>query len=58
VAFQLRDWDAKRVAGQSGNFGAVEFDPRSIRQLQFNLSRAKSGSEEMEILDDEVWDLE
>jgi hypothetical protein len=58
VAFQLNDWNSKRVAGRSTNFGEVEFDPRSIRQLQFNLGRPKLGTDEMEILDDEVWDLE
>ena len=44
--------------GQSSNFGAVEFDPQFIRQLQFNLSRTKAGIDEVENLDQEPWDIE
>jgi hypothetical protein len=58
VSFQLKQWTSAHVSGRSGNFGLVDFDPRFIRQLQFNLNRTKLASEEMEILDQDVWDME
>jgi hypothetical protein len=58
VSFQLSDWSQVRVSGESANFGPVQFDPQYIRQLQFNLSRAKPGMGDIENLDDEVWDIE
>jgi hypothetical protein len=58
VSFELNEWDPSRAAGRSPNFGAVQFDPRFIRQLQFNLRQPKTGTEETEILDEEVWDIE
>jgi hypothetical protein len=57
VAFELGDWKPDRVSGRSSNFGSVDFEPQFIRQLQFNLNRPKAGNGEMEILDDDVWEL-
>lgn len=42
VAFELVKWDLDGVTGKSPIFGAVNFKPRSIRQLQFNLARASA----------------
>ncbi len=42
VAFQLDRWGEQEVAGTSPTFGKLALDPRSIRQLQFNLSRQRS----------------
>lgn len=58
LAFDLTEWNPNRVLGKSANFGPVDFDAQSIRQLQFNLDRPRLGHGEMEILDDDVWDLE
>jgi hypothetical protein len=58
MAFELAEWNQGRVSGKSANFGKVDFDAQLIRQLQFNLNRPKLGTDEMEILDDDVWDLE
>jgi hypothetical protein len=58
VAFQLESWQDQKISGRSGNFGPVSFDPRCIRQLQFNLDRPRPIVEEMEILDQDVWDIE
>jgi hypothetical protein len=58
VAFEVQKWDDARVLGRSGTFGTVDFNPQFIRQLQFNLGRSKLGTGEMEILDQEVWELE
>ena len=58
VAFRLDDCSQGRIAGTSPNFGKVDFKSESIRQLQFNLGRAKPGPEDVEILDQEIWDFE
>jgi hypothetical protein len=59
VSFDLAEWSKERVAGISRNFGPVDFDPQFIRQLQFNLDRPpRAAPEEMEILDEEPWDIE
>jgi len=58
IAFQLEGWQDQRVSGRSLNFGEVAFDPRFIRQLQFNLDRPKPSAEDMEILDEDIWDIE
>lgn len=52
VAFQLESWDASRIAGTSDLLGRIELDPRSIRQLQFNLNQPRSGAETQAIADD------
>jgi hypothetical protein len=58
VAFRMGGWRNGHVSGISQNFGRVEFNSESIRQLQFNLDRSKVGADDMEILDQDVWDLE
>lgn len=45
VSFQLEKWDARRVSGTSANFGHLAFNPRSIRQLRFNLDRGETRGE-------------
>jgi len=42
VSFQLEKWDDQSVAGHSALFGAVAFQPGSIRELQFNLDRLRA----------------
>lgn len=45
VSFQLEKWDAQGVTGTSANFGHLAFNPRSIRQLRFNLDRGETHGE-------------
>jgi hypothetical protein len=39
VVFKLEKWDTKEVTGASKTFGNLAFDPKNIRELQFNLNR-------------------
>lgn len=57
VAFDLTEWSQEVVRGNSSNFGEVTFPPSSVRQIQFNLNRSKPSDAEVEVLDQEVWDL-
>jgi hypothetical protein len=41
VAFQLESWSPEEVIGRSGHLGPIALSTRSIRQLQFNLARAR-----------------
>ncbi len=43
VSFQLEKWDDTAIAGHSALFGAVAFQPGSIRQMEFNLDRLRTG---------------
>ncbi|MGA2556323.1 MAG: hypothetical protein ABSG04_08615, partial [Verrucomicrobiota bacterium] len=43
VSFQLEKWDDTSIAGRSALFGAVAFQPGSIRQMEFNLDRPRTG---------------
>jgi hypothetical protein len=58
VAFDLERWESAQVTGRSANFGEIAFNPQFIRQLQFNLDRSKAAGGEMEILDQDAWELE
>ena len=42
LSFKLEKWDDKHIAGQSAVFGPLAFQPRSIRELEFNLDRPKA----------------
>ena len=37
VSFDLKQWEGTQLTGNSKNFGAVKFDSKFIRRLQFNL---------------------
>lgn len=39
LVFQLQKWNAEQVAGVSKVFGPLQFDPKTIRLVQFNLNR-------------------
>ena len=43
VSFQLEKWDDKSVAGRSALFGSLAFQPGSIREMEFNLDRPRTG---------------
>jgi hypothetical protein len=46
ISFQLDKWTAGEVTGLSANFGAVAFNPRAIRFLQFNPGRIEQQSDD------------
>lgn len=46
VVFNMEKWDATEVKGSSRTFGPVSFDPRNIREMQFNLNRSADAEEE------------
>jgi hypothetical protein len=45
LSLQLEKWDDKEAVGQSAALGRVTFDPQTVRQLQFNLDKAKPETE-------------
>lgn len=45
VVFTIDKWDATEVTGTSRTFGPLAFDPRNIREVQFNLNRAAAQDE-------------
>jgi hypothetical protein len=57
VSFQLEKWSGKEVSGQSAIFGTLAFQPGHIRQLEFNIDKARvsrpaRGEKEFEGLDE------
>jgi hypothetical protein len=44
LSFQLQKWSDKGVSGQSAIFGSLAFQPGQIRQLEFNLDRARAAA--------------
>jgi hypothetical protein len=57
LSFLLDKWDEKVVAGTSANFGRLAFNPRSIRQLQFNLDRRETLAESRDEAMDDLLDM-
>ena len=44
IVFAMDRWDDRQVSGRSRTFGPVVFDPKSIREVQFNLqTQQRSG---------------
>jgi hypothetical protein len=41
LSFQLEKWDDKTISGRSSVFGLLAFEPRAVRQMEFNLDRPK-----------------
>jgi hypothetical protein len=58
VVFKLEKWDAAQVKGTSQTFGTLMFDPKNIRQVQFNLNRAQSTPEKESGADTEFLEAE
>jgi hypothetical protein len=44
VSFQLEKWAEDAVSGRSAIFGTLAFQPRAIRELEFNLNRPREDS--------------
>ncbi|HEY3860805.1 MAG TPA: hypothetical protein VGO59_02870 [Verrucomicrobiae bacterium] len=44
ISFQLEKWNDQGLAGRSAIFGALAFQPNSVREMEFNLGRAKEDS--------------
>lgn len=45
VVLMIEKWEATEVKGTSRTFGPLAFDPRSIREIQFNLRRSATDEE-------------
>jgi hypothetical protein len=58
VVFKLDKWDGAQVKGTSQTFGPLAFDPKNIRQLQFNLNHTQSPSEKQPSVDTEFLEAE
>ncbi|HEV8543022.1 MAG TPA: hypothetical protein VGR78_11570 [Verrucomicrobiae bacterium] len=58
VVFKLEKWDGKEVKGTSKTFGALAFDPKNIREVQFNLSRTLAPVEQEPKMDLEFLEAE
>lgn len=58
VMFKLEKWDGAQVKGVSQTFGQLAFDPKNIRQLQFNLNRAQSPADKEATVDTEFLESE
>jgi len=43
VSFHLEKWDGQSIAGHSALFGALAFQPGSIREMEFNLDQLRTG---------------
>jgi hypothetical protein len=41
LSFQLEKWGDKVISGNSSIFGSLAFQPRAIREMEFNLNRPK-----------------
>jgi hypothetical protein len=58
VVFKLEEWSSGEVKGVSRTFGPVTFDPKNIRQLQFNLDRSAADDEPEANLDADFLEFE
>jgi hypothetical protein len=58
IVFKLDKWDETQVKGTSKTFGPLAFDPKNIRELQFNLSRTLAPAETDRKLDLEFLEAE
>lgn len=58
VVFKLDKWDGAEVKGTSQTFGSLAFDPKNIRQLQFNLHRTQNPAEKEPSADNEFLEAE
>ena len=58
VVFKLDKWDGAEVHGTSRTFGPLAFDPKNIRQLQFNLGRTQNPVEKESTIDTEFMEAE
>ncbi len=58
VVFKLDQWDGAEVKGTSQTFGTLAFDPKNIRQVQFNLGRTQNPVEKESNVDTEFLETE
>jgi len=55
VSFDLKQWEGTTLSGSSRNFGAVKFDSKFIRRLQFNLLTSQKTNETNRGGADQLW---
>jgi hypothetical protein len=58
ISFTLEQWKSGQISGQSGNFGPVHFRTDAVRQIQFNLQKSRQSADDVENLDQDVWEIE
>ncbi|HTG45100.1 MAG TPA: hypothetical protein VK633_11275 [Verrucomicrobiae bacterium] len=58
LVFDLQEWNGREVKGKSQTFGPLTFDPRNIRQVQFNLNRSTVPAEKESSIDSEFLEAE
>ena len=56
ISFALEKWSADKVSGQNKTFGKISLNSRSIRQIRFNPGKSKLTSEEIDPVEDLIWE--
>ena len=58
LSFVLDKWTDSLIEGTSRTFGAVQFNPNSIRQVELNLERHRIEQLAAQEDPEDVWDFE
>jgi hypothetical protein len=58
VVFNMEKWNGAEVKGTSRTFGPLTFDPKGIRELQFNLNRTADQDEDTANVDTQFLEFE
>jgi hypothetical protein len=58
VVFNMEKWNGTEVKGTSRTFGPLTFDPKGIRELQFNLNRGADEAEDAANIDTQFLEFE
>jgi hypothetical protein len=58
VVFNMEKWNGTEVKGTSRTFGPLTFDPKGIRELQFNLNRTADQDEDTANVDTQFLEFE
>ena len=56
ISFALEKWGNDKVSGQNKTFGKISLNSRSIRQIRFNPGKPKLTSDEMDTVEDLIWE--
>jgi hypothetical protein len=58
LVFSLEQWNGNQLTGASPNLGRVELSTGSVRQIQLNLDRSISRSEDPDLFGNDEWELD
>jgi len=56
ISFALEKWSNEKISGQNKSFGKISLNTDSIRQLRFNPGKSKRQSEDMQAVEDLIWE--